>query len=171
MPDGETAQEGVAQGDPGRPAGREIEFAEVLRDAHAHGVTGIVMLTADVHYTAAHHYDPARGSAGEFTPFWDFVSGPLNAGAFGPNALDPTFGPEAVFVSAPPVANTGPWGGFQFFGEVAIDGATRVMTVACATSTGTSSSSPTSSPPGRPGNARNPPQVVAPTSDDLGCSS
>jgi alkaline phosphatase D len=30
----------------------------------------------------------------------------LRAGAFGPNALDPTFGPEAVFVHAPPAQNT-----------------------------------------------------------------
>ena len=53
--------------------------------AHRHGVTGIVFLTADVHYTAAHHYDPARAAVGDFTPFWEFVSGPANAGAFGPN--------------------------------------------------------------------------------------
>ena len=65
----------------------------------------------------------------DFTPFWEFVSGPLNAGAFGPNALDATFGPEAVFVTAPPVANTSPADGYQFFGHVAIDGGTRVMTV------------------------------------------
>jgi alkaline phosphatase D len=129
VPDGEKAQEAVAQGDPGAPLGRELQFAELLRHAHAHGVTGIVMLTADVHYTAAHHYDPSRGKIGEFTPFWEFVSGPLNAGAFGPNQLDATFGPEAVFVSAPPTANTGPWGGYQFFGQVSIDAASRAMTV------------------------------------------
>ena len=34
------------------------------------------------------------------------MSGPLNAGAFGPNKLDPTFGPEAVFVKAPPAPNS-----------------------------------------------------------------
>jgi alkaline phosphatase D len=33
VPDGATAQEGVAQGDPGAPKGRELEFAEVLRAA------------------------------------------------------------------------------------------------------------------------------------------
>jgi len=129
VPDGETALEGIAQGDPGAPLGRELEFAEILRHAHTSGVTGIVLLTADVHYTAAHHYDPARGSAGEFTPFWEFVSGPLHAGAFGPNDLDPTFGPEAVFVAAPPEPNTGPAVGYQFFGQVAIDAASRAMTV------------------------------------------
>jgi alkaline phosphatase D len=121
--------EGVAQGDGGAPLGRELEFADVLQAAHRDGVENIVFLTADVHYTAAHHYDPARAKIGDFTPFWEFVSGPLNAGAFGPNALDPTFGPEAVFVKAPPAQNTSPADGFQFFGHVAIDGGSEVMTV------------------------------------------
>ncbi|MBG0568773.1 alkaline phosphatase D family protein [Actinoplanes aureus] len=129
VPDGPAAQEGVAQGDPGTPKGRELEFAEVLRSAHRHRVTGIVFLTADVHYTAAHHYDPARAAVQDFTPFWEFVSGPAHAGAFGPNALDGTFGPEAVFVNAPPVANTSPADGFQHFGEVEIDGRSGAFTV------------------------------------------
>ncbi|MFI7597318.1 alkaline phosphatase D family protein [Actinoplanes sp. NPDC049681] len=122
VPDGPTAQEGVAQGDPGAPKGRELEFAQVLQAAHRAGVTGIVFLTADVHYTAAHHYDPARAAVQDFTPFWEFVSGPAHAGGFGPNALDGTFGPEARFVHAPPVANASPAEGFQHFGEVRIDG-------------------------------------------------
>jgi len=92
-------------------------------------VTGIVFLTADVHYTAAHHYDPARAAIGEFTPFWEFVSGPANAGGFGPNRLDATFGPQAVFVHAPPRANISPLEGFQHFGEVDIDGHSRALTV------------------------------------------
>ena len=129
VPDGAAAQEGVAQGDAGPPKGRELEFAEVLRTAHRRGVTGIVFLTADVHYTAAHHYDPARAAIGDFTPFWEFVSGPAHAGAFGPNALDGTFGPQAVFVNAPPTANTSPADGFQHFGEVEIDGRTGDLTV------------------------------------------
>ena len=37
VPDGPTAQEGVAQGDPGAPLGRELEFAEVLRATHRAG--------------------------------------------------------------------------------------------------------------------------------------
>jgi alkaline phosphatase D len=92
-------------------------------------VTGLVFLTADVHYTAAHHYDPARAAVGDFAPFWEFVSGPAHAGAFGPNVLDGTFGPEAVYVHAPPVANTSPAEGFQHFGEVSIDAHSGAMTV------------------------------------------
>lgn len=128
VPDG-AAQEGVAQGDPGAPAGRELEFAEVLTAAHRAGVSGIVLLTADVHYTAAHYYDPARAAIDDFTPFWEFVSGPAHAGAFGPNQLDGTFGPKAVFVNAPPAANTSPAAGFQHFGEVHIDAGSGACTV------------------------------------------
>jgi alkaline phosphatase D len=130
VPDTPGTFEGVSQGDNGPPLGRELEFADVLRSAHQRGVTGMVFLTADVHYTSAHHYDPARAAIGDFTPFWEFVSGPLNAGAFGPNALDTTFGPQTVFSAAPPAANTSPADGFQFFGHVAIDGHSEVMTVA-----------------------------------------
>ena len=129
VPDGPTAQEGVAQGDAGAPKGRELEFAQVLQTAHRHGVTGIVFLTADVHYTAAQHYDPARAAIGDFTPFWEFVSGPAHAGAFGPNALDGTFGPRTAFLHAPPVANTSPAQGYQHFGEVEIDGGSGDLTV------------------------------------------
>jgi alkaline phosphatase D len=129
VPDGPTAFEGVAQGLGGPPLGRELEFDDVLSFAHRRGIEGIVFITADVHYTAAHHYDPARAAVADFSPFWEFVSGPLNAGAFGPNPLDATFGPEAVFVAAPPAPNTSPADGFQFFGHIAIDGASEVMTV------------------------------------------
>jgi alkaline phosphatase D len=129
VPDTPGTFEGVSQGDNGPPKGRELEFAEILRFVHQRAIGGIVFLTADVHYTSAHHYDPARAAIGDFTPFWEFVSGPLNAGAFGPNALDTTFGPQTVFSAAPPAAKTSPADGFQFFGHVAIDGHSEVMTV------------------------------------------
>ena len=59
-------------------------------------------LTADTHYTAAHYFDPAKAQFTDFDPFWEFISGPLNAGTFGPNTLDNTFGPEVKFFKAPP---------------------------------------------------------------------
>ena len=89
-------------------------------------------LTADVHYTAAHYYDPDKAAFQDFEPFWEFVSGPIHAGTFGPNALDGTFGPQLVYVKAPSKeqgVNLPPSFGMQFFGHVAIDGATEVMTV------------------------------------------
>ncbi|GAA2266704.1 alkaline phosphatase D family protein [Glycomyces scopariae] len=128
--DGAGAWEGVAEGTGGAPMGRETEIADLLSYCKREEVRNMVWLTADVHYTAAHHYSPDRAVFQDFDPFWEFVSGPLNAGAFGPNRLDATFGPEAVFVEAPPAANTSPATGYQFFGEVRIDAETEVLTVA-----------------------------------------
>lgn len=128
VPDG-TAQEGIAQGDPGGPLGRELDIATVLRGLQRLGIRNHVWLTADVHYTAAHHYSPDRAAFQDFDPFWEFVSGPLNAGAFGPSALDGTFGPQAVFQAYPPRAGASPLEGYQFFGQVDIDARSRQLTV------------------------------------------
>ncbi|ALN91406.1 alkaline phosphatase D family protein [Lysobacter gummosus] len=132
VPDGTDAQgrprwEAVANGDPGLPRGRELEFAELLRAIR--GVDNVVWLTADVHYCAAHHYDPSRAAFQDFSPFWEFVAGPLNAGSFGPNALDASFGPKVVFQKAPPAPNASPLAGYQFFGEVNIDPDSRALSV------------------------------------------
>ncbi|TPQ16151.1 alkaline phosphatase D family protein [Streptomyces sporangiiformans] len=121
--------EAVAQGDPGAPLGRELQIAELLRFIKHSKITGTVWLTADVHYTSAQHYQPSRAAFTDFEPFWEFVSGPLNAGAFPANALDNTFGPERTFVKAPTTANVSPAGGYQFFGEVDIDGGSGELTV------------------------------------------
>jgi alkaline phosphatase D len=92
-------------------------------------VGNVVWLTADVHYTAAHFYDPAKARFSDFAPFWEFVSGPLNAGSFGPNAPDGSFGLRVVYQKAPEAQNTAPTAGLQFFGQVDIDARTRAMTV------------------------------------------
>jgi alkaline phosphatase D len=124
--------EAVANGDHGAPKGRELEFADLLRFIKSAGITNAVWLTADVHYTAAHYYDPSKAQFQDFEPFWEFVSGPLHAGTFGPNELDMTFGPEVRYVKAPTAeqgANLPPSMGLQFFGLVDIDGGTEQMTV------------------------------------------
>lgn len=72
---------------------------------------------------------PERAAFQDFEPFWEFVAGPLNAGSFGPDTLDKTFGPEVVFEKAPPAQNNSPLAGFQFFGEVNIDGQTAELSV------------------------------------------
>ncbi|OAA24673.1 alkaline phosphatase D [Frankia sp. EI5c] len=130
VPDG-AAVEGVAQGTAGAPLGREVEIAQVLSAIRRHRVRNTVWVTADVHYTAAHHYHPDRAGFRDFDPFWEFVAGPANAGTFGPNSLDSTFGPEQVFVKAPPAgqSNLPPSAGLQFFGRLAIDGRSRALTV------------------------------------------
>jgi alkaline phosphatase D len=128
--DGNTAFENVANGD-GIPLGRELEIADLLRFIKTHKIANVVWLTADVHYAAAHYYDPNEAQFQEFTPFWEFVAGPLNAGTFGPNRLDHTFGPQVVFNSIPNdlKPNRPPSDGLQFFGSVRVDGKTEVMTV------------------------------------------
>ncbi|GKQ41750.1 alkaline phosphatase [Streptomyces sp. A012304] len=127
--DGRPNFEAVAQGDPGAPLGRELQIAELLRFVKHRRITGTVWVTADVHHTSAQHYDPSRAAFKDFAPFWEFVSGPLNAGAFPANALDATFGPDRVFVKAPSTANVSPADGYQFFGEVDIDGDSGELTV------------------------------------------
>ena len=66
------------------PRGRELEIADLLRFISDRRIRNVVWITGDVHYCAAHHYDPARAAFTEFDPFWEFVAGPLHAGTFGP---------------------------------------------------------------------------------------
>lgn len=124
--------EAIAQGDNGPAKGRELEIADLLRYIKTAGITNTVWLTADVHYTAAHYYNPDKAQFQDFEPFWEFVSGPLHAGTFGPNDLDMTFGPELKFVKGPTAEqgqNLPPSMGLQFFGLVDIDGQSEQLTV------------------------------------------
>ncbi|MCF1484232.1 alkaline phosphatase [Agrobacterium vitis] len=124
--------EAVAQGHNGEPRGRELEIAELLRHMKTTGIRNTVWLTADVHYTAAHYYNPDKAAFQDFDPFWEFVSGPLHAGTFGPSDLDMTFGPELKFVKAPTAEqgqNLPPSAGLQFFGIVDVDGVSEQLSV------------------------------------------
>ncbi len=95
-------------------------------------------VTADVHYASATYYDPARAPRADFTPFWEFVAGPINAGTFGPGEIDRTFGPDVKFSSVPAgmKQNRPPTEGMQYFGLAKIDGATEVLTVSLNDLTG-----------------------------------
>jgi len=131
MPIGLVSEDAIALGD-GPPERRESEIADLLSFIKHAGVRNTVWLTADMHYTAAHYYDPNRAVFQEFDAFWEFVSGPLHAGTWGPAPLDNTFGPAAVFqkgCSAEQGENLAPCYGLQFFGRVDIDGDSRIMTV------------------------------------------
>ena len=131
LPIGLISLDAVALGD-GPPTRREHEIADLLSFLKRAGVRNTVWLTADMHYTAAHHYDPGRAVFSDFEPFWEFVSGPLHAGTWGPGTLDDTFGPKAMYqrgCSAEQGENLAPCFGLQFFGRVDIDGTTGVMTV------------------------------------------
>lgn len=107
----------------------------MLSGIAARGVKNVVWLTADVHYAAAHHYDPGRARTGAgsapFHPFWEFVAGPLHAISGDPKPLDPTFGPELRFQWAPSPGQGGlaPWDGLQSFGSVELDSAREALVV------------------------------------------
>jgi alkaline phosphatase D len=142
--------ENSANGD-GPVLGREFEIAEVLRCIKREAVANVVWLTADVHYCAAHYYDPAIAQFHDFDPFWEFVAGPLHAGTFGPGVLENTFGPTAVFQKAPGPgqSNLPPSAGQQFFGQVDIDRDTRAMTVSLKDLQGTTQFRQVIQPKGR----------------------
>ncbi|MBI3231381.1 MAG: alkaline phosphatase D family protein [Burkholderiales bacterium] len=123
--------EAWANGDGGAPLGRELELANLLSFVKQHRIQNLVWVTADVHYASATRYTPEKARFTDFLPFWEFVGGPLNAGTFGPNEVDQTFGPDVRFVSVPPdmKQNRAPSALLQFFGHAKIDATSRVMTV------------------------------------------
>jgi alkaline phosphatase D len=128
--DGVAHYEGWANG-AGGPLGRELELADLLSFIRRERIRNVVWITADVHYAAAHRYDPATAVFTDFDPFWEFVAGPLHAGTFGPGAADPTFGCTQVFNSVQPGMrqNRPPSDGLQFFGTLQIDPRSQRLTV------------------------------------------
>jgi alkaline phosphatase D len=128
--DGENAFEAMANANNGAPLGRELDVANLLSFLKQRRTRNVVWITGDVHYCAAHRYDPARARFTEFDPFWEFVAGPLHAGTFGPNALDATFGPDVKFSGVPEgmKPNRSPMDGLQFFGKLQVSARTRALT-------------------------------------------
>ncbi|MEZ4463383.1 MAG: alkaline phosphatase D family protein [bacterium] len=127
---GQYTFEGIANGS-GPARGRELEIAWLLSFIKRQGIKNVVWLTADVHYAASHHYHPDRASYTDFNPFYEFVSGPLNAATFGPNRLDKTFGAKVDWHGIPDGTPFGasPFLGLQFFGLVEIDPVSQALTV------------------------------------------
>ena len=120
VPDGPVNEESLSNRDPGVPLGKELELAAVLSAFKRNRVKNVLWVTADVHYCAAHRYDPARATFTDFDPFWEIVAGPIAAGTFGPNELDATFGPRVEFSRTADYPNQSPRAGNQFFGQVDI---------------------------------------------------
>jgi alkaline phosphatase D len=123
--------EAWANGDNGPPSGRELEIAGLLSFIKNNGIKNVVWVTADVHYAQAIRYAPDRARFTDFDPFWEFVAGPINAGTFGPNEMELTFGPEGKFIGIPAgmKQNRSPFDGFQFYGIGRTDGDTSVLTM------------------------------------------
>lgn len=79
--------------------GRETELVDLFGLIAENGIKNVISITSDVHYTAATTYDPAKVCSDlvekpDFMPFYEFCIGPINAGAFGPQDLDSSFGAE-----------------------------------------------------------------------------
>ena len=90
--DGPAHFEALANADDGPPLGRELETAALLRSMKESNVRNVVWLTADVHYAAAHHYDPRGRSSPSSTP----------SGSSSPARSTPA--PSAPASSTPPSA-------------------------------------------------------------------
>src|SRR5262245_60432048 len=136
VPDGKNF-ENCANGN-GPALGRELEIADLLQFIKRRKIKNVVWITADVHYSAAHYYDPAKAQFSDFNPFWEFVSGPLHAGTSGPGKLDDTFGPQLKYISVPEglKSNRPPTEGLQFFGVLKINGRSDVLSASLIDITG-----------------------------------
>lgn len=119
-----------ANGDHGAPLGRELEAADILTFIKRQNIRNTVWLAADVHYSAAYHFDPNRAAYQNFDPFWEFISGPFHTRPGRVKNFDKTFGAEQLFrTPLPPIVNPPPSDGFLYFGHAKIDaksGALRV---------------------------------------------
>jgi alkaline phosphatase D len=131
--------EAVANGDDGLARGREIEIATLLRTLQTNRVRNVVWITADVHYCAAHRFNPEAAGTKDFDPFWEFVAGPAHAGTFAPGVVDRTFGCEVKFTGTPATLapNRPPSAGLQFFGLLETEAGSKALTVSLVNSAGT----------------------------------
>ncbi|MGB0372382.1 MAG: alkaline phosphatase D family protein [Opitutales bacterium] len=129
---GQDLYENGANRDDASPKGREMELARLFQFIARESIHNVHFITADVHYCCSNYYNPEKAGFKDFKPFWEFVSGPLHAGTFGPNDMDGTFGPELKFKGIPDdlAPNRSPADPYQFFGHIKIDGETQAMTVA-----------------------------------------
>ena len=125
------AYENGANRNDGPPLGRELELAKVLQYIAREDIKNVHWITADVHYCSSNYYNPEKAGFKDFKPFWEFVSGPLHAGTFGPGEIDGTFGPEVKFKGIPDdlKPNRSPADPYQFFGHISINGESKAMTV------------------------------------------
>ena len=130
MPIGLFSEDGIALGD-GPPERREHEIADLLSFMKRAGIRNTVWLTADMHYTAAHHYDPNRAAfrisnrSGSSSP-----ARCMRAPGRRPRSTIRSGRKRCSRRAAAGAGeNLAPCFGLQFFGRVDIDGKTEVMTV------------------------------------------
>jgi len=86
--------------DSGSATGFERELALLFASLCARGIDNTIWITTDVHFATGFEYTPFS-NAPEFH-VREFVCGPLSAGLFPKQELDPTFRPRRLFFHGPP---------------------------------------------------------------------
>src|SRR5262249_26457985 len=101
IPTGTDARDGWADG--GGPQGFERELRSILEQLRRDRGRGLLFLTTGVDFATAFRYRPFPDDP-EFE-LHELVTGPLHAGLFPVEALDPTFSPTRLFFYGPPIAH------------------------------------------------------------------
>ncbi|MDX2168148.1 MAG: alkaline phosphatase D family protein [Deltaproteobacteria bacterium] len=91
------ARDGFAAG--GGPSGFAREAAELFAFLQAHGIRNHLWITTDLHFATGLAYRPIAADPSFVSR--ELVTGPLNAGVFPKDDLDPTFHPERLFLFPP----------------------------------------------------------------------
>jgi len=122
----------------GSRTGFERELLSILQALQRRGVRNQVWLTTDVHFATGFRDTPFPGDP-QFT-LHEFVCGPLNAGVFPKDDLDPTLHPQRLFfhgpASADAIRNFDEAKAWFNFGQIEIDGAGK-LTVEIVNGNGT----------------------------------
>ena len=119
-----------ANGDHGKPLGREQEAADILSFIKRENIRNTVWLAADVHYSAAYRFDPNQAAFQDFNPFWEFISGPFHTRPGRVKHFDKTFGANQQYrTPVAPIINPPPSDGFLYFGHANINAKTGAMRV------------------------------------------
>lgn len=122
-------QDGWGNGD-GPPLGRELEWADVLRHCKAGAIRNLLVVTAEVHYAAAHLYSPQVAVFKDFDPFWEFVAGPLHSQSYSALRGDPSFGLQVKYRRTPRQAGSLPPSfGYGSYGTLRLASETGKLTV------------------------------------------
>lgn len=74
-----------------------MEFANLLQFIKDNNIQNVVFITSDVHFAATLYYEPSRATFNNFNGFYEFVIGPIGAGAFGPSRSIGTLGLDESF--------------------------------------------------------------------------
>jgi len=94
VPTGAKGRDGWANFD--QDSGFESELRKLLDHMRLSGVSNVIFITTDIHFATGFHYRPYPDHP-EFG-FYEFVTGPLNAGAYLREEFDTSFNPERLYL-------------------------------------------------------------------------